>query len=421
MKRYCIFLVLLISLVPSCYNATQCLADRNSLKEFVTLSQHCHASSQATSDKDSYDAFKRIKMFYLNHRNKFKKIDELDEKTATQLSVDCKKILQAALTKAVPATTRAATVKEIENMALAEALKHFQVKMPNLLKPTTTPLFLRRLLFLTLVEVAFSLAEDQITFHDDPAIRGNRYVTKARNANLGITLITQNGQPDIINQRPRPHKLPSLKTRFTSPPGIMTRGYFFKMMGLALGKTAAVALVNEYSPKGISSYIHTFLENMLPKFIAVALLFMVASTQKKPAQNGAAEKGRIDKAFVFRMCLKLVAPIILGKAFLHRSHALYKPLQIASYAFPFLAGATATRIMGGERGAFADLHQYANIFIDGAIGFTVFNAVPMGIEKALPKRNMKLNPAHRRKALKNFVRDMLDTCVKQWNKTAFSV
>jgi hypothetical protein len=304
-----------------------------------------------------------------------------------------------------------------ENMALAEALKHFQVKMPHLLKPTTTPLFLRRLLFLTLVEVAFSLAEDQITFHDDPAIRGNRYVTKARNANLGITLIPQNGQLDQIVQNPRAHKLPSLKTRFTSPPGIMTRGYFFKMMGLALGKTATVALVNEYSPKGISSYIHTFLENMLPKFIAVALLFMVASTQKKPARNGEEEKSRIDKQFLFRMCLKLVAPIILGKAFLHRSHALYKPLQIASYAFPFLAGATATRMSGG---AFTDWQQYLNICIDGAVGFTVFNAVPMGIEKALPKRNMKLNPAHRRKAIKNFVRDMLDTCVKQWNKTAFS-
>jgi hypothetical protein len=419
MKRYCIFLVLLISLVPSCYNATQCLADRKSLKEFVTLSQHCHASSQATSDKDSYDAFKRIKMFYLNHRNKFKKVDELDEKTATQLSVDCKKILQAALTKAVPVTTRAATVKEIENMALAEALKHFQVKMPHLLKPTTTPLFLRRLLFLTLVEVAFSLAEDQITFHDDPAIKRKGYVAQA----------ILNNEADAHNRKvskkdaqetyfTKPYKLPSLKTRFTSPPGIMTRGYFFKMMGLALGKTATVALVNEYSPKGISSYIHTFLENMLPKFIAVALLFMVASTQKKPARNGEEEKSRIDKQFLFRMCLKLVAPIILGKAFLHRSHALYKPLQIASYAFPFLAGATATRMSGG---AFTDWQQYLNICIDGAVGFTVFNAVPTGIEKALPKRNMKLNPAHRRKALKNFVRDMLDTCVKQWNKTAFSV
>jgi hypothetical protein len=189
------------------------------------------------------------------------------------------------------------------------------------------------------------------------------------------------------------------------------------MIALALGKTAGVALVNEYSPKGISSYFHTFMEAMFPKLIAVALLCMVASTQKKEARNGGNPESRIDKAFIFRMCIKLIAPIILGKAFLHKSHALYKPLQIASYAFPFLAGATATRM---STGALTDWHQYVNVAIDGTLGFTIFNAVPMGIEKALPRRNMKLNPAHRRKAIKNCVRDVLDTCVKQWNKVAFS-
>jgi hypothetical protein len=424
MKITYILVALFISLAPSCFSATQVLADRESLKKFVTLSQHCHASSQATATKDAYDGFKRIKMFYLNHRNKFKKITELDEKTAHQLSLECKKTLQAALTKAVPVTTRAATIKEMEGMALAEALEHFETKMPNLLKPTTTPLFLRRILFLTLVEVAFSLAEDQITFHDDPTIKKeNKYVGKARNANLK-SASSDDSTTDTPPHTSRAHKLPSLKTRFTSPPAIMTRGYFLKMMTLALGKTAAVALVNEYSPKGISSYIHTFLENMLPKLIAVALLCTVVNIQKNhPTEEELREgttpsvRGMMNKPFIFKICLKLLAPIILGKAFLHKSHALYKPLQIASYAFPFLAGATATRM---TTGALTDWQQYMNVAIDGVLGFSIFNAVPMGIEKALPRKNMRLNPTHRRKAIKNCVRDVLDTCVKQWNKVAFS-
>jgi len=411
MKRYCIFLVLLISLVPSCYNATQCLADRNSLKQFVTLSQHCHASSQATSDKDSYDAFKRIKMFYLNHRNKFKKIDDLDEKTATQLSVDCKKILQAALTKAVPVTTRAATVKEIENMALAEALKHFQVKMPHLLKPTTTPLFLRRLLFLTLVEVACYVTEVKLSEKQRRPAPTRQPHSEVDGSNTGQTNHATKEKPPV-----RPIKNPLERTKNIKNIPVLTRNGLLTMMGLAVTKTAAIALINEYSPKGISSYLHTFAEAIFPKIIAVFLLV-------------AMKKGKLSTEQWFGASIKIIAPIILGKAFLHRSHALYKPLQIASYAFPFVMGATAKTIYGAafNRNGLETIstsgyiNTLANVAIDGLLGFSIFNAVPMGIEMALPKRNMKLNPAHRRKAIKNCVRDVLDTCVKQWNKTAFSV
>jgi hypothetical protein len=405
MKITYILVALFISLAPSCFSATQVLADRESLKKFVTLSQHCHASSQATANKDAYDAFKRIKLFYLNHRNKFKKITELDEKTAHQLSLECKKTLQAALTKAVPVTTRAVTIKEMEGMALAEALEHFETKMPNLLKPTTTPLFLRRILFLTLVEVASYLTEIKLSEK-----------TKIAHSTKDPLPINKGDAPTTNKKRPvRPMKNPLDRTKSIPEIPVLSRNGLLNMMGLAVVKTGAIALINEYSPKGISSYLHTFAEAIFPKIIAVLLLI-------------AMKEGKLSTEQWLGASMKIIAPIILGKAFLHKSHVLYKPLQIASYAFPFVMGATAKTIYGagfnGNGLATISTSGYVNtltnVAIDGVLGFSIFNAVPMGIEKALPRRNMRFNPTHRRKAIKNCVRDVLDTCVKQWNKVAFS-
>jgi len=396
---YVFFAVVSIHSSPNALALSHGEATRTSLKNFVELSKRCHASAQATSDKESFEAFKKINRFYLEHRIAFEHIKELDEATAEELASKCTRVLADALASVKPkelneeieeefitrghamaplssidSTKLVRSPRKASSLPLDESMQLFSRAMPNLLSPTKTLTFLKRLILLSVIETSFFLIENNIK-----------------------------GKDKETNEQ---KQMPTLKERIQKLGDVdITSKNFMKLFGLGIARAVSVGMVNEYSPKGISSYIHRLTENLLPKLIAVltagALFY--------------GRNGKLPRSFMYSAVMRIVNPFILGRGFLNKSHALYQPMRISSYLFPFFSG-TSGQLMFKH----ADFSPtaWANVLIDGVSGAAIFNGVPYVAEQCIPRR-MPLNPDHRRKAIKNSVRSMFDTFYSQWNEVAF--
>jgi len=336
------------------------------LRSFVALSQRCYASAQATDNQEAFDAFKKINDFYLEHRPAFKDIAQLNREEADTLAGKC----SALLTDTLGTVTRSPAPS---NLALPDAITVFSRAMPHLLTQRSTSAFLGRLTLLSMIELAFFLIERRIS----PA-----------NQSKGKTM-------------------PLITERFKAAQNIpFGSNYFFKMMGLAVGKTVSIGAVNEYTQKGIPSYIHKLAETIIPRVMAIIAGGIMEHN----------EKGALRKDFWQAATIKIGMPLVLGKAFVSRSHPLYKPLLLLSYILPFFVGDSGKLML--KNGDFS-FNAWCNICMDGAASAAIFNGIPAAVDAALPTRDMRLHPAHRRKAIRNAIRGLFDKTFALWNKEAF--
>lgn len=341
-----------------------------SLKNFVALSKRCHASAQATDNQESFDAFKKINTFFIKHRAAFENIKELDDATAEKLAQQCSQVLTGALSQVTRANRSPAPQEELP---LDESMKIFTRAMPNLLAPTKTQTLIQRLILLSIVETSFFLIESNI---------------KEENKSNAST------------------KMPTISERFKKMGSIdLSSKNFMKLFGLGIARALSIGAINEYSPKGISSYIHRLAENLLPKIVAI----LTAGTLLY------SKEGKLSGRFMRSAVLRIINPFILGRGFLDKSHALYQPLLISSYVFPFFSGTSGGIMFGGSD---FSPNAWANVLVDGISGSAIYSGIPYATDRLIPKR-MALNPEHRRKALKNSVRSMFDTVYAQWNQVAF--
>ncbi|MDQ5891080.1 MAG: hypothetical protein QG604_954 [Candidatus Dependentiae bacterium] len=374
MKKLPIFFLFFSMIVSLCANtATLTISSettRATLKEFVKLSTRCQESARTTTDQQSFDVFKKINIFYLEHRPSLRNIDQLDDASCTILANECSQLL----TEQLSAVTKVHfPTKEVP---LEESLGIFTRAMPNLLSPTATPVFLKRLLLLCLLEAAIYAIE-------------NNMKKKAESA-------PQKSMPEI---KERIKKISTLD---------ITSQEFLALFGLGIARAVGVGVISEYSPRGLStSYIHRFAENMMPKVIAVLTVGTLLY----------AKNGKLPGWFKWAAFLKLINPLILGRGFVKPSNKLYQPLLTLSYIFPFFAGSS-----GGLMRKNHDFstNAWANVLVDGISGFGIFTAIPQVADQFIPTNRMALNPEHRRKTIKNCVRTAFDTMYKDWDKKAFA-
>ncbi len=348
-------------------------AAHSELKHFVHVSRRCLASARATDNEEAFNAFKKINDFYIEHRREFKNIELLSSQESQTLSHECSQLLLETLftTTKAPASRTA--------LPLSDAIKVFTRAMPHLLSNRSTSALFGRLTLLSMVELIFFGLERSIA---PPKKR---------------------------------KKMPLFNERVAAFKDIpFYESYFTKMIGLGIGKTLAIGAVNEYTQQGISPYLHKLAETIIPKVVAIIAQGILELNGKK----------KLSADFWRGAGLKIGSPLILGKAFVHQSHPLYKPLLILSYIFPFFSGNSgevflAPGIFNANTWKNLDLNTLYNILFDGAAGGIIFNAIPNGVESLLPKKNMTLNPDHRRKTIRNAVRSIFDTIFASWNKKAF--
>jgi|GEM_PF-3466507 len=342
-------------------------ANQFALKEFVTLAQHCKTSQQSTADAPSFAAFKRIYTFYLENRARFAafKKKELSPEAIDDLAQDCSWFLQDATLKFTKAPRRAIN----EEQPLQKSIEQFRRTVPQLLAPIKIASFGKRLLFLTMIEVAVLSVETQWLKRE----RGRK-------------------------------KVPSFRERFTKATQI-DWGRYGKAVALGLGRLGAYTAVDECMRKGIMTPWHKVLEVVVPRILAGIIVCTCLS----------APKG----AMSLRIGQRLANTLILSKLFLPASHPLYKPLAITSYVYPFIFGKTG--LSGGwDLAHISDPNTWANMAFDGAASFGIFTALPHAIGKLIPKDRMPLNPHHRRKAITNAVRELFDKGFSTWNDAAFT-
>lgn len=344
---------------------------RISIKHFLALADRCRHSAQATDNKEAFAAFKKINTFYLEHRKEFKNIGALSDARVFTLAAGARDALAQSLSTA----TKNAGVLTTQD-SLPDTIALYNKAMPHLLTLTPTNTTVKRVLLFSLIETVFLLATT-ISSHTDAPAR-----TKV----------------PAIQERFR--ALLSLKVASTD---------FAKILGLALAKTACRGVINEFVRKGISSYTDRLAEGLLPLVIASAVTLVLLSQSRYIRSSG---------DFLSKRGMQLLNLLVLSKAFLKTSHFLYKPFLYGSYAFPFVFNQT-TKTLG--KGGTSALNAAANMALEGGMAGLIFNLVPRGVDRLIPRRAMALNPTHRRAALRKAVQDILDSVVKQWNNQAFTV
>ena len=352
----------------------------NDLKQFLKLSQHCYASAHATSDQHAFDTFKKINSFYLQNRDTFKNLNTIDEQTAQALASQCTQLL----TQSIAENTKSTGASFDSQLPLREAITLFTRTTPQLLTPRTTSAFFGRVILLSLIELSTFLIEGTIQPDAPPT-------PKALDAN-GKPIKTMPQFADRLNDA---KNIPILSS------------YFTKLIGLNIAKALSIGAVNEYTQKGISPYIHRIAENLIPKIVAITVAGILEYN----------EKNKLNSSFWRRSGIKIASPLVLGKAFVSKSHALYKPLLLLSYIFPFFSGSSGEVMLAS--GDYS-LNALKNILMDGTASAVIFSGIPAAVEKALPKKNMTLNPNHRRKAIRNSIRAFFDKLFLLWNKQVFN-
>ena len=353
------------------FNPTAAAQARVSIKQFLELADRCRQSAQATDNKEAFTAFKKINAFYLQHRKQFKNSDALSDKDILALAEGARNALAESL-GTVSKNAGVLTAQE----SLPDTIAVYNKAMPHLLTLTPTNTTVKRVLLFSLIETAFLIATTLLSYSPDKPKMQIPDIRKRLDEGLKINLVSTD---------------------------------FAKIIGLALAKTACRGVVNEYVRKGISSYTDRLLEGILPLIIASAVTMVLLSQSKYIRSSG---------DFLSKRGWQLLNLIVLSKAFLKTSHFLYKPFLFGSYAFPFVFNQT-TKTLGN--GGTTVLNAAANMALEGSLAGVIFNLVPRGVDKLLPRRTMALNPTHRRATIRKAVQDVLDSVVKQWNNQTFTV
>lgn len=343
------------------------------LQKFLKLSQQCYLSAHATNDQQAFDTFKKINNFYIAHREDFKQLNTLDTASAEQLASECSQVL----IRSVATSTKTIHDAHEATASLADAMTLFTRATPQLLTSRTTSALFGRITLLSLIELTTFLIEGAM-------------------------------QPETPSSSEQHKQMPALNERIKAVKDIpLFSGYFAKLMGLNIAKALSIGAVNEYTQKGISPYFHKLAETILPKLVAIVAAGILEYNKKN----------RLGATFWQRSALKVASPLVLGKAFVSKSHTLYKPLLLLSYIFPFFSGASGDMML---KNSDYSLNAWGNIFMDGAASAVIFSGIPAAVEKLLPKNDIRFNPSHRRKAIRNSVRAMFDKTFSLWNKEAFN-
>ena len=159
--------------------------------------------------------------------------------------------------------------------------------------------------------------------------------------------------------------------------------------------------MDEFFARGSSTYFQRLIELIAPVLAAGIII------------GGAT--GKFGK-FFFKKALteKALTRFIMTRGLFNKRTIPYKALNIAAYVIPFtFMSATCSKHynnLGRE-------HVIANILYDGLSSMLTYTITPDVIDRALP-RTIQLNPSHRRKAVKNTVRDALWRIIKESNKAA---
>lgn len=369
---------------------------RTALRSFAKLANRCDKSLRVSSDKGAIKAFLAMRKIYATNKLPFRLLDKLNDDEITKLYDNCIQKMTAGRPTGRRNATRnpvaQATIPQPDSLTdqlpplpitgdeLFQAVEGFTAAYDkHLLKETTLKRFFARLGIQTAIETA------------------------AMAANHGIDLLTcERNTNGTIKKIPK--HIPAITDRVTAATGIKGKKLAGNI-GVALTRIGAYGLVDEYLPKGINSYWKRCVELMVPVILAGALMTAMDKGNMK----------HLKKAFM----VKALNRFALTRCQLPKNHALYPVANALAYVGPFTLFSQSA-VQGYSEGKLFSLNTMGNMAVDGLSTMLICDAIPGGIDKAVPRKVPMLNPAHRRKVIKNVPRDIIRSVWGAINDAAFT-
>lgn len=350
---------------------------RAALCSFAKLAKKCDASLRSSSDRGAIKAFLAIRKIYENNKLPFRLLEKLNDEEVAKLYDNCMETMQEGMPTRRPVivsvtqTTEQREALEEEPVSgeeLMQAVEGFTAAYnKHLLKETTLKRFFTRLGLQTIIETAAMGVEHLI----DPVTR-KKHVPK-------------------VSER---------ATALTNISGSKLAGN----IGVSLTRVGAHCIVDEYLPKGTNSYWKRCVELVAPVILAGIILTLMDKGNMK----------HLNKAFMG----KALNRFVLTRCQLPKNHGLYPVANAAAYVGPFTLFSKSAR-QAFKEGKTLELNSLGNMVIDGLAAMVLYDLIPRGVDKAVPRKVAALNPAHRRKAIKNVPRNILDRVFKAVTDAAF--
>ena len=355
------------------------------LHDFASLAAHCEKTTHTTSDQVILTRCFALADLMKRYRKHFANLKDVPNKHLRELYQRCRDTLALQTAARGPGLRKHPATRE---RTLSDTIATFVDQYQDaLVKKTTGIMLLKRIGFRSLVEAICKSVD---------------HYTSPEKGELHMPCFTQ--RVSTIPTR-NPLKKETLR----------------KIM-IAFGKVTGNLVCDELLPKGVRSQEQSLTElvsvTLVGAVLAACMLVGVKSFRQQNIHGIDINPGKpIDPV---NLTLDTFAKLFLCRWYIKKNHKYYWLANIAAMTVPFFKGSTFLTMRKTDDWSRRD--AFVNGIIDTAESAIIYDAVPLGVEKLLPKRKKKRHfaPAHRRTACKRLFREIVDKWVKELTLDAFT-
>lgn len=382
---------------------------RADLTRFSEFAQRCQDSLRTAKKQAVIDSFRAVSSLLRKNRAHLKNIDTASENLVQELHTTCTEMVNTHLQ---PRRTPTLVTGHNEPPRSPELLANVQLPLGpavslltaqfegDLLKPTTLSRWAQRVGLQTVVETAALSSACALDVHLHPDKQSDPAQTRAEKKTAY----------KVREMTPVANRLSSIMH--------INNKWLGGNIIIAFARLGGHCAVNEWVPRGISSYWQRLTELVLPVLLAGAATYGLAKSDVLKMNT------KMRNSLIGKSMMRAFMRLAMTRFLLPKSNKLYIPANILAFALPFYMGYALKVVQpnigkGKTTKDLKDWNTYINILLDGGIAMGIYEGIPALMNKVLPRRG-GMNPAHRRDTMKKMPREVATEIEKMMREAVAS-